>query len=304
MQTPRLPPLDALLTFESAARHLSFTRAAAERFVTQSAVSRQIKTLEDELGVALFRRGHRSLALTEAGAALHDDCRAAFERLRAGVSRARATAARRVLTITTTPGLASLWLIPRLAAFTRGRPGVDVHIDASLEKRTLENAGIDLAIRYGPSAEMPGVRLFGEEAQPVCSPALLAPGRPPLRVPADLAGHVLLRYVPAEGPILAAEWQSWLEAAGVPDLTPAASLGFTQYDSTIAAALLGQGVAMGRRPLIDDLLRDGRLVTPFAGTLASPRAFHLIVSARSAADPDVRALAHWLREQAATTPTD
>src|SRR5690349_14731624 len=114
----RLPPLELLAAFEAAARHLSFTRAGAERFVTQSAVSRQIRALEDELGVALFRRRHRALGLTEAGLRLQATCQTALAQLRATVAEIRAPAQREVLSLTTTPGLASLWLIPRLPAFT------------------------------------------------------------------------------------------------------------------------------------------------------------------------------------------
>lgn len=302
MQNPprRLPPLDALLTFEAAARHLSFTRAAAERFVTQSAVSRQIKGLEDDLGVALFRRGHRSLQLSDAGRALFETCQASFERLRQGVDRVRARPSRKVLTITTTAGLASLWLIPRLARFTQEMPGVDVRIDASNGLRNLEAENIDVAVRYTADSDAHGERLFGEAAQPVCSPQLLASG-PPLKTAQCLARHTLLHTGVDMQHI---EWQPWLQAMGVPGLQPAASLSFTNYDGVIAAALLGQGVAMGRRPLVDDLLRDGRLVTPFSGTLATPRTYHVVLSDRARDDPAARALMQWLvreaRSEAAT----
>lgn len=293
----RLPPLDLLLAFEAAARHLSFTRAGAERFVTQSAMSRQIRALEDDLGVALFERRHRALVLTADGQRLFAACSSVLAQLRGVVAGIRAPARREVLAVTTTPGLASLWLIPRLPRFTREHPGVDVRLDASFEKRNLVADGFDLAIRYGRAGSGEGEPLFGETAQPVCSPALLAHG-PPLSVPADLAQHTLLQVeVPAESG-MPLEWAPWLRAVGLPDLQPAARLTFSGYGEAVAAALAGQGVAMGRRPLLDQLLDSGQLVTPFADRTAIPREYCVVVPGGAHARPAVRALERWLLEEA------
>lgn len=300
--TQRLPSLDLLLTFDAAARHLSFTRAGEERFITQSAVSRQIRTLEDELGVALFARGHRSLELTAQGQMLAESCAEAIGRLRETIGKLRAPQSRRVLTVTTTPGLASLWLIPRLAGFTRNHPGVDVRIDASFERRDLERDGIDVAVRYGRADAPEGRKMFAEEALPVCSPALLAEGAPPLRHAADLANHTLLRIdepIRAGAPLQ--EWQPWLTAMGVPELEPGAVLTFSNYDEVIAAAVHAQGVALGRRPLVDALLADGSLIAPIEGTIASARAYFVVVNPATREQPGTRALADWLIEQARTT---
>ena len=296
----RLPPLDLLLTFEAAARQLSFTRAAEERFVTQSAVSRQIRALEDELKVTLFRRGHRSLELTAEGQVLAAACRQALGQLRETVARLREPSSRRVLTVTTTPGLASLWLIPRLVRFTRRHPGVDVRIDATFERRDLVRDEIDVAVRYESSHASEGTKLFDEEVLPVCSPALLAPGSPPLRRPADLAQHTLLRIdlATAASIGLPQEWRSWLAAMGEPDLEPRAMLTFSNYDEEISAAVHGQGVALGRRPLVDALLADGRLIAPFEAKMASPRAYFVLVNPLTAERPEARALAQWLLEEA------
>jgi DNA-binding transcriptional LysR family regulator len=296
-----LPPLDLLLTFESAARHLSFTRAAAERFVTQSAVSRQVKALEDDLGVALFRRLHRALALTDEGRALASACRDALGQLRDAVARARAPDAREVLTLTTTPGLASLWLIPRLGSFTRAHPGVDVRIDATFAVRELDAEGIDVAIRYLPSGSTVGAKLFDEEVMPVCSPSLLRRGAPPLRTPRDLRRHTLLRIDNPGGAEAMQEWAPWLASMGVPELRPASFVTLSHYDAVIAAAVLGQGVALGRRPLVDALMRDGRLVAPLRGTLASPRAYFVTLSARGRRNPSALSLERWLLAQARAT---
>jgi LysR family glycine cleavage system transcriptional activator len=301
MQKPadRLPPLDLLASFEAAARHLSFTRAGAERFVTQSAMSRQIRALEDDLGVALFKRRHRALALTDHGLRLHAACTAVLAQLRATVSEIRAPSRREVLSLTTTPGLASLWLIPRLPAFTRAHPGIDVRLDASFERRDLRADGFDLAIRYGRTAAGEGRPLFRESMQPVCSPQLLRRGGPPLKTPADLRFHTLLQVSDLGRSGMPLEWEPWLQAVGLPDLQPASTLSFSGYGEAIAAALAGQGVAIGRRPLVDALLRSRKLIAPFKDVASSLRTYALVIDPAARVRPAVRALEQWLVDEAA-----
>jgi DNA-binding transcriptional LysR family regulator len=295
----RLPPLDLLATFDSASRHLSFTKAAAERFVTQSAVSRQIRALEDDLGVPLFTRRHRSLALTDDGARLHEAVTRALSEVRAVVSRIRSPKRRDVISLTTTPGLASLWLIPRLAGFLRDNPGSDVRIDASLERRDLRGEGFDVALRYARAGSVDGVQLFREVTAPVCSPALARDRARPLRTPADLRHHTLLQVAVPAGSAVPLEWAPWLQAVGLGDLEPAATLTFNNYDDAIAAAIEGQGVALGRRPLVDRLLRTRQLVEPFRrDPVASERAYFLVVSTEARNRPAVQNLAEWLVERA------
>jgi DNA-binding transcriptional LysR family regulator len=298
MQKPldRLPPLDLLAAFEAAARHLSFTQAAAERFVTQSAMSRQIRALEDDLGVSLFQRRHRALALTEAGTRLFATCTAVLAQLRGTVRELRAPARREVLALTTTPGLAAFWLIPRLPAFTRAHPGIDVRLDASFETRQLAADGFDLAIRYARVGAVRGESLFHEAALPVCSPKLLR--RLPLERPEDLAAHTLLQLNPSVTGGMPVEWEPWLQATGLSGLEPAAMLSFSGYNEVIAAALAGQGVAMGRRPLIDDLLKRRQLVAPFDDSRSTQRAYVLVLDPAAALRPPVRAFAAWLLAQA------
>ena len=298
----RLPPLDLLATFEAAARHLSFTKAGTERFVTQSAISRQIKALEDDLGVALFRRKHRALALTDDGRRLHESCTAVLAQLRDTVTNIRAPDARQVLALTTTPGLASLWLIPRLPLFTKMHPGIDVRIDATYEQRELAVEGIDLAIRYGRVSAPLGTPLFRESMLPVCSPRLARDKSRPLAVPADLRRHTLLQVIVPPGSSMPLEWDPWLQAVRLADLRPAATLSFSNYDEAIAAALAGQGVALGRQPLIGVLLKSRKLIAPFRGTVASPRGYFLIVDPGARANPAVRALERWLLDQACAEP--
>ena len=294
----RLPPLDRLAVFDAATRHLSFTKAAQERFLTQSAVSRQIAALEAELGVALFRRRHRALDLTDDGRRLAAAVATAIAGLREAVGAIRAPRRREVLAVTTTPGLASLWLIPRLADFVAANPGVDVRIDASHAPRALAADGFDLAIRYAPLQGAAGIALFEESVLPVCAPALLRRGRPPLKTPADLQHHTLLQLDTVHDKNMPLEWQTWLQAEGCGALEPAAVLSFTHYDAAVAAAVSGQGVALGRRPLVDALLRQKALVAPFKGDTASARGYALLVEPVAARKPAVQALVQWLLAQA------
>lgn len=304
MQNPnrRLPPLDLLLTFEAAARHLSFTRAAEERFVTQSAVSRQIRALEESLGVPLFRRAHRRIQLTEAGEELATACNRLLGGLRETVERLRNPQGRRALIVTTMPGLASLWLIPRLSRFMQLQPDVDVRLDVTYERRDLVADDIDVAIRYGRSDGHDGIKLFEEEVIPVCSPALLRRTGLPLAQPSDLAHFTLLRVDNAAGAGVLQDWAPWLTALRIPELDARALLSFSNYDEVIAAAIHGQGIALGRRPLVDSLLENGTLIAPFAGSFASARAYFILVSPASARRPETRALVDWLIDEARPRP--
>ena len=288
-----VPPLDPLLAFEAAARNLSFTKAAAELFLTQSAVSRQIQQLEEHLGVKLFERRARALLLTESGQLLYRAAQDALETLQASARRLRATAAMKTVIVTTTPGFATLWLIPRLAGFTRDHHDVDVRISAANDMVDLERAGIDLAVRYAPEGSVAGGRLlFGETVFPVCSPELASNEANPLVTPDDLHRHVLL-YL--ESPRAAwLDWELWFHAFGLRDFEPAGKLHFSNYDQLIQAALDGQGVALGRHPLLRRLLRERKLVAPFAKKVASSRAYYVVESAAARSKPHVKEFAEWL----------
>jgi LysR family transcriptional regulator, glycine cleavage system transcriptional activator len=296
----KLPPLDLLAGFEAAARRLSFTLAAEERFVTQSAISRQVKALEDSLGVPLFVRGHRSLELTADGQRLYRACSQVLEQLRAAVAHIRQRERRQVLSLTTTPGLASLWLIPRLPMFAKAHPGIDVRIDAGMTARDLARDGFDIAIRYVALAGTEAPPLFAESLLPVCSPDLRQQG-PPLRTPADLAAHTLIDLRPSQKVLdMPTEWQTWLRSAGLPDLEPASTISFNSYSEAIGAALAGHGVVLGRRPLIDPLLRRRQLLAPFGGERTSERGYALLVDGNPPR-PAVQALADWLLAEARGT---
>jgi DNA-binding transcriptional LysR family regulator len=295
-----LPPLDLLVGFESAARHLSFTKAGEELFLTQSAVSRQIKELEEQLGVALFQRRHRALVLTEAGQQFYGATAHVLATMRAATERLRAQAGKRAVAVTTTHSFAALWLIPRLAGFTRAHPGVDVRITAETRVQDLERDGLDIAIRHGPAslAGPNALRLMGEKVFPVCSPSLLNDSKRPLKQPQDLKMHVLLQYDDPEGRHPWLHWKTWLEVEGIADLRPAGTLSFSGYEQIIPAAIAGHGVALGRSPLVKDLLASGDLVAPFRSTADPARAYYAITAKGSASRPEVADFVAWLKEEA------
>ncbi|HEX6295484.1 MAG TPA: transcriptional regulator GcvA [Burkholderiales bacterium] len=294
-----LPALDLLVGFEAAARHLSFTRAGEELFLTQSAVSRQIKELEEQLGVPLFQRRHRALALTPEGQQFYAAAAQVLVTMRAATDRLRSRTGRRAIALTTTHSFAALWLIPRLAGFTRAHPDADVRITADTRVQDLEREGLDIAIRHGPPslAGPNAIRLFGERVFPVCSPKLLA--RKQLKKPDDLKNHVLLQYDDPDGRHPWLHWKTWLEVAGIADLRAAGTLSFSGYEQIIPAAVAGHGVALGRTPLVRDLLASKELVAPFKSSADPARAYFAIVSKRAAGRPEVAAFVDWLKEAAA-----
>ncbi|TMH33773.1 MAG: transcriptional regulator GcvA [Betaproteobacteria bacterium] len=295
-----MPSLDLLTGFEAAARHLSFTKAGEELFLTQSAVSRQIKDLEEQLGVALFHRRHRALVLTDAGQQFYAAAAQVITTMRTATERLRAQSGRkRPLSLTTTHSFAALWLIPRLAGFTRTHPGVDVRITADTRVQDLERDGLDLAIRHGPAslAGPNAVRLFGERVFPVCSPKLLKAN--PLRQPADLKKHTLLQYDDPDARHPWLHWKTWLEVAGVPELRPAATLSLSGFEQIIPAAIAGHGVALGRSPLVKDLLAEKKLVAPFKTAADPARAYFVIPATAAAGRAEVKDFIEWLKDEAA-----
>ena len=295
----RLPALDLLVGFESAARHLSFTKAGEELFVTQSAVSRQIKDLEEQLGAPLFERRHRALSLTEAGQQFYASAAQVLATMRTATERLRAhSGRRRPLSVTTTHSFAALWLIPRLAGFTRSHPGIDVRITAEIRVQDLERDGLDIAIRHGPAslAGPNAVRLMGERVFPVCSPKLLK--KLPLEKPADLTRHILLQYDDPDGRHPWLHWKPWLEVERIADLRPAGTLSFSGYEQIIPAAVAGHGVALGRSPLVKDLIASGKLAAPFKSSADPARAYFAIVSKSAEGRPEVADFVAWLREEA------
>lgn len=298
-----LPSLDLLKAFEAAARHLSFTRAGAELFLSQSAVSRQIQQLEAQLGTALFVRRTRALLLTDAGQRYYRDVSQALHQLREAGAGLHEVAEGRVVTVTTAMTFASLWLVPRLADFQQQHPEIEVRVAADNQLRDLDRDRLDVSIRYSPrkTAGPGAVQLFGERVAPVCSPQLLK--KNVLRRPEDLARFVLLHFEDPDNLTPWLAWASWFEAMNAPSITPRGVLRFSHYDMALRAAASGQGVALGRMPLIQPMLDDGTLVEPLAAARFSAgtrdRAYWLNVAQGARERSEVRIFMQWLRAQAA-----
>ncbi len=289
-----VPPLDPLLAFEAAARNLSFTKAAVELHLTQSAVSRQIQQLEEHLGVKLFERRARALLLTENGQLFYRSAQDALGTLHDSARRLRGTGTMNTVVVATTPGFASLRLIPHLAGFTRDHPHLDVRISATNEiLEDLARAQVDVAVRYVPEGSVTGGRLlFGETVFPVCSPELAKNPANPLVTPDDLHHHVVLYLEHARAAWL--DWELWFHALDLRDFEPAGKLHFSHYDQLIQAAIDGHGVALGRHPLVRQLLRERKLVAPFKKKVASSRAYYVVESPTAKAKAQVREFADWL----------
>jgi LysR family transcriptional regulator, glycine cleavage system transcriptional activator len=299
--TRPLPPLDLVRGFEAAARRLSFTQAAAELFVPQSAVSRQVQALEDFLGVKLFERRHKVLALTDAGQAYYRAVAAALADILAATQRVREGTRGHVLTVTCSVSFASIWLVPRLARFRKLHPEIDVRIAATTDMLDLAREGIDVAIRDCPSGTEPAgaVRLIGESMCPVASPGYLKSAAAPLERPEDLRHHVILQSYDPQGrwPYLA--WASWYEANGLPSVEPESTLTFNQYDQLINAAVHGQGVALGRMTLVASLIAQARLVALFEQSTQVARAFHAVYAPGATQRPEAQAFVQWVKREIA-----
>jgi LysR family transcriptional regulator, glycine cleavage system transcriptional activator len=303
-----------LRAFEAVARRLSFSAAAEELFLTQPAISRQIKALEDELGAPLFVRGTRKVELTNAGAQLLRSVLPLLQRLDQTVQQVRRARGRRHVSVATFASFASLWLLPRLRAFEAMHPDIDIRISATDTMVELDDPEIDLILRYClPADAPPGTQLlFGEVITPVVSCAFAQQagrgGAPRLAQPADLARHTLLEE--DDNRLLSVEylsWRRWLRDNGVGKLEPARWLYLNFTYQQVQAALSGGGVALGRIAMIGDSLERGDLVEPFgaARRMVSPYAYWLFdlttLRGERVLRPEVRAFLDWLGEQGAAT---
>jgi LysR family glycine cleavage system transcriptional activator len=288
----RLPSLNGLRAFEAAARHLSFTLAASELNVTQTAISHQIRRLEEELGIRLFIRQNRALALTPAAKEYLPRIRAAFNDLRLATDRLMRKSDDHVLTVSTLASLAAKWLLPRLSGFQEAHPEIDVRITTTTSLIDFRSGDVDAAIRYG-RGQWPGLRadwLMADELFPVCSPDLLKGGKP-LRCPEDLANHVLLHTSGASND----DWRLWLTAAGLPsDISGQHGLSFDLNFMTVQAAIDGIGVAIGRTSYVEADIAKGRLVVPFTVKLPADAGFYIVSPEETADRPKLLAFRQWL----------
>jgi len=290
----RLPPLNALRAFEAGARHLSFTKAAQELHVTQAAVSHQVRQLEEHLGVALFRRYTRRLALTEEGRALLPAVGEAFDRIDQAVRDLGEGSGNRLLTVSLTHSFAGKWLVPRLGRFRQQHPEVDLRLHHSAQPADFTRDDVDLAVRWGRGGwPNLGIDFLKAEAiSPVCSPKLLE-GPHPLRKPADLRHHSLLHDYDYD------DWFAWLRAAGVQDVEAYRGPILDETNVLIQAALEGQGVALTDLALVADDLAAGRLVRPFDLTLASDYGYYIVYPSGALKRPKVKAFRDFLLAEAA-----
>jgi DNA-binding transcriptional LysR family regulator len=295
----KLPPLDFLRGFVAVGRRMSVTLAADDLCLTQSAVSRQIHALEDVLQVKLLTRGYRSIGFTADGEKLFRIADLALQELQDACGTLTSSVDKRPVTITTSIGVAGLWLLPRLGRFQARHPHVDVRVAANSKVLDLRTESVDLAIRYCIEAHAPpgSQKLFGEQLAAVAHPSLKLQGL----TPGDaIAASVLLDFEQPSHPWLG--WQDRLSAMGLDAVQPKSVLRFNQYDQVIHAAAAGQGIALGRLSLVRPMLDDGRLVALQWWEQAEEGHRYWLVSAEDQPRPDVVALRDWVLEEATRIP--
>ncbi|AKG67987.1 MULTISPECIES: transcriptional regulator GcvA [Serratia] len=291
----RLPPLNALRVFDAAARHLSFTKAAEELFVTQAAVSHQIKSLEDFLGLKLFRRRNRSLLLTEEGQSYYLDIKEIFSSINEATRKLQARSAKGALTVSLPPSFAIQWLVPRLSSFNSAYPGIDVRIQAIDREEEKLADDVDVAIFYG-RGNWPGVRterLYAEYLLPVCSPSLLM-GDHALKVPGDLAYHTLLHDTSRR------DWLAYTRQLGLQHINVQQGPIFSHSAMVVQAAVHGQGIALVNNVMAQTEIEAGRLVCPFNDVLVSKNAFYLVCHDSQAELGKIAAFRQWILARAAS----
>lgn len=290
----RLPPLQMLSVFESAARLTSFTAAARELGSTQPAVSQRIVQLEAELGAPLFERGHRGVALTAEGQRLYEAVRQSMATIRDAVAEIRAARAKGALTILTDAGFATYWLVPRLMDLRRLLPDINVKVVTSQLAFDPRRDHADVAIAFGDGDWAPctATRLFPEEVVPVCSPKFRE-AHPGVTEPADLYSVPLLHVQPTE-PERWLGWNGWFAAHGLSGPPDQHGSTFNSYALVMNAALTHQGVALGWRPLVDELIACEQLVTLFDEPVTTPRGYFLVCPPARPETPAAPAFRRWL----------
>lgn len=300
-------PVGNLRAFEAVARHLNFRSAGDELGLTQPAVTRQIQALESDVGGALFERHTRAVALTPAGRTLLHSVSPWLERLDTTVRAIRGGMARKAVSVSTFASFASMWVIPKLEAFQRAQPDIDISIDASDAFVNLDNSEVDLVLRYGTYAQMPkgAIRLFDDVISPMVSPWLLKDKGKETRIDsmADLHGFTLIEMSdPTQNQINWLTWTGWLAQHGSKVPANARWLRFSYAYQTVQAAMAGQGVVLARLPLVEESIQNGALLEPLPLLrVQSPMSYWLIARSGSLERPEVLAFSNWLQKQAALT---
>jgi LysR family glycine cleavage system transcriptional activator len=297
-----MPPLSALRAFEAAARHLSLTRAAAELHVTAGALSHQIRGLEDLLGVKLFERRVRSIALTMAGKQLYPGLQTGFGHIREAVASLKTPSDANVLVVSTSPGLTSKWLAPRLYRFSAAYADVDVRISSSANNANFATDGVDLAVRHMAVEPVPDSGLETEKLADVsliavCSPRLLE-SHGPVKNAQELARLPLIHDESLASRVQVPNWSDWFKAAGVEGVDMRRGLHFNSADHALDAAGEGAGVLLAHDILAYDDLRTGRLVVPVKLILETGRAFRLVWAKGRKPSPAAEAFRTWIKQEA------
>ncbi len=297
--------LNALRAFEAAARHQSFSAAAAELHVTPAAVGQLVRNLEDWLGAPLFHRstsGRARLVATEAAERALPDVRAGFDRLALGLERLKEASASGVLTVTVSPAFAAKWLLPRMESFQQAWPDTDVRLDTSLKPVDFAAQRVDIGVRYG-AGQWPGLqaeKLMDEEVYPVCSPRLLASGTQRLQKASDLASETLIHDLSMDGHAGFPTWQAWLNEAGAGATAAGRGMKINNSAAVLQAAIEGQGVALARSVMCRDDVASGRLVRLFPEvSFASPLAYYIVYRGDRSTQPRLLAFRDWLHQQVA-----
>lgn len=291
-----LPPLAALRAFEAAARHQSFKNAAAEIAVTPTAISHQIRLLEETLGVRLFDRQPRKVVLTAAGQELYPVLRDGFASFATAIDRVRHQNAARSVTVSVLPSFAAKWLMPRLARFQEKHPDIHLRLHASTEAVDLASGVADAAIRYGrgPYPGLVAEPMFCDSFVPLCSPAL------GLKRPEDLAQTTLLHLDWLRRDEATPTWQRWAEEAGVSGQLPSNGITFSDDTHAIQAAIAGQGVVLASPEMVKSEIEIGLLTMPF-GPEISGHQYHFVHTGRGQNAREVAAFGAWIADEIATT---
>lgn len=301
MKKYAFPPLDLLRSFEAVARHRSFTLAASELCVTQSAVSRQVRALEEDLGQSLFRRLHRSIELTPAGRRLLDSVTLGFDEIAAGFAALGAAAKAPQITVSASVAFAWFWLMPRLERFGTLQPEIDLRVLAT-DQPVRPGAGeVDVAVLFG-AGHWEGLEarlLFGERIYPVCSPAYLR-DHPELRQPRDLLDQTLLHLDYGRTAASGVDWRQWLVRQGVAGQPVRRAIRLNSYPMVLQAAEAGRGVALGWSYITDPMLAEGRLVCPVERMLDTADGYYACTSVEGAKSPAVAAFLEWIMGEAVT----